>query len=66
MLLGVSKVVRGVFDLGSPDVRRLVADLKAELGEECYRELYDLGAAKSKEDAVRAMCAEAGVEPTTS
>jgi predicted ATPase/DNA-binding SARP family transcriptional activator len=60
-MLGVSKVVRGMFDVGNPDVQQLVADLKAELGERRYAELYDIGATQSKEDAVRATCLEAGV-----
>jgi predicted ATPase/DNA-binding SARP family transcriptional activator len=65
-LLGVSKVVRGVFDIGNPDVRELVEQLKAELGEERYAELYALSAAGSKEDAVRTTCQEVGVIAPTS
>jgi hypothetical protein len=61
-LLGVSQVVRGMFDAGSPEVRRLVGNLKAELGEQRYAELYRLGAGKSKKDAVAWAVRTAGVE----
>ncbi|HEV7977494.1 BTAD domain-containing putative transcriptional regulator [Amycolatopsis sp.] len=50
-MLGTSQVIRGTFDAGNPEVRRLVAHLKAELGEQRYAELYRLGAEKSKKDA---------------
>jgi len=52
ILLGTSKVIRGTFDAGNPEVRRLVAHLEAELGEQRYAELYRLGAEKSKKDAL--------------
>jgi predicted ATPase/DNA-binding SARP family transcriptional activator len=62
-LLGVSQVVRGVFDAGNPEVRRLVGHLEAELGERRYAELYRLGAEKSKKDASAWLSRTAGVAP---
>jgi hypothetical protein len=60
-LLGMSQVVRGTFDAGNPEVRRLVADLKAGLGEQRYAELYRVGSGKSKKDALDWLYRMAGV-----
>jgi tetratricopeptide (TPR) repeat protein len=62
-ILGTSQVIRGTFDAGNPDIRRMVADLKAELGEQRYAELYRLGSSMSKKDATAWVTAKAGIGP---
>lgn len=58
-ILGTSQVIRGTFDEGNPDIRRLVGRLEAELGERRYAELYRLGSGMSKKDALAWVAAKA-------
>jgi predicted ATPase/DNA-binding SARP family transcriptional activator len=61
-MLGTSQVIRGAFDKGSPELRRLVTHLEAELGERRYAELYRLGSGMSKKDALAWVAGQAGIE----
>jgi predicted ATPase/DNA-binding SARP family transcriptional activator len=54
--LAASAVIRGRLDLGSPELRTLIADLRAELPR--YDELYDEACALSKADAIDWVLAE--------
>ncbi|MEU0792811.1 BTAD domain-containing putative transcriptional regulator [Amycolatopsis sp. NPDC005961] len=51
-MLGASALIRGRFDLGSPEVRELIAQLRAELSDARYEELIAEARAMSKEDAI--------------
>nr|WP_246257012.1 BTAD domain-containing putative transcriptional regulator [Amycolatopsis anabasis] len=53
--LGMSESIRGAFDRGNPELRELIGELIAELGEPAYRAAYREGASMSKEDAVAAV-----------
>lgn len=57
-MLGASALIRGRFDLGSPEVRELIAHLRAELSDARYEELIAAVRAMSKEDAIAAVYAE--------
>ncbi|WP_435154520.1 BTAD domain-containing putative transcriptional regulator [Amycolatopsis sacchari] len=52
--LGVTKVVRGAFDDGDPELRALVAELKAVLGAG-FESAFRAGAELGKEDAIEAL-----------
>jgi tetratricopeptide (TPR) repeat protein len=58
--LGTSAVIRGRFDLGSPEVRELIAHLRAELSEARYEELITAVRSMSKEDAIAEVYATIG------
>ncbi|WP_329054365.1 winged helix-turn-helix domain-containing protein [Amycolatopsis sp. NBC_01488] len=59
-MLGTSARIRGRFDLGSPEVRELIAHLREELSEARYEELIAAALAASKEDAIAGVYAEIG------
>ncbi|UJW34687.1 winged helix-turn-helix domain-containing protein [Saccharothrix sp. AJ9571] len=59
-MLGISTRLRGVLDLGEPEVRELMANLTAELGEPAYEAAYLYGSQLSKEDAIAEFLARAG------
>ncbi|MFF0862712.1 BTAD domain-containing putative transcriptional regulator [Nonomuraea sp. NPDC003560] len=50
--LGMSHVIRGVFDEGDPDLRRLVPVLAGRLGDAGYREAYRRGADLPRQEAI--------------
>ncbi|MGW4520581.1 ATP-binding protein [Amycolatopsis sp. NPDC004378] len=54
-LLGTSALIRGRFDLGNPDVRELIADLRARLSDTKYDEVVAAVRGMSKEDAIAEM-----------
>ncbi|MFI9580615.1 BTAD domain-containing putative transcriptional regulator [Streptomyces sp. NPDC052236] len=58
--LGMSQVIRGVFDKGDPQLRELVAELTGRLGEAGYQEAYRLGAELPREDALNRLTEESG------
>jgi tetratricopeptide (TPR) repeat protein len=58
--LGASALIRGRFDLGSPEVRELIAHLRAELSDARYEELIAAVRAMSKEDAIAELYAAIG------
>ncbi|MEU4247828.1 BTAD domain-containing putative transcriptional regulator [Amycolatopsis sp. NPDC026612] len=57
-LLAASAVVRGRLDLGSPEVRALIADLRVALPD--YDTRYEQGRAVSKEDAIAWLLTDLG------
>jgi predicted ATPase/DNA-binding SARP family transcriptional activator len=59
-LLATSALIRGRFDLGSPEVRELIAHLRAELSDARYEELVASVRAMSKEDAIAEVYAAIG------
>jgi tetratricopeptide (TPR) repeat protein len=58
--LGMSQVIRGVFDEGDPRLRDLVDGLTGRLGEAGYREAYRLGAELPRKDALNRLTEESG------
>ncbi|GLY68549.1 BTAD domain-containing putative transcriptional regulator [Amycolatopsis taiwanensis] len=56
--LGVTEALRGAFDAGDPELRELVAALRAELGDQSYVDSYRRGAGLSRSDAGRLLLAE--------
>ncbi|MFE5284717.1 BTAD domain-containing putative transcriptional regulator [Nocardia sp. NPDC056611] len=50
--LGLSEVIRGIFDHGEPELATLVATLTERLGEDAYRRAYRLGADLSRPEAL--------------
>lgn len=50
--LGTSQAIRGVFDRGEPELRDLVAELTARLGEQDYRAAYRRGAEMPRQEAL--------------
>lgn len=63
--LGMSQVVRGVFDEGDPQLRELVGEVAGRLGAAAYEEAYGLGAGLPRADALNRLTGEAG-QPVTS
>ncbi|WP_134661983.1 MULTISPECIES: BTAD domain-containing putative transcriptional regulator [unclassified Amycolatopsis] len=57
-LLALSAVVRGRFDLGSPEVRELIENLTRELGEERYEALVAETSQLDRAEAIEAVRAE--------
>ena len=60
-LLGLVVVIRGRLDMGNPDVRRLIDDLRTALPDR-YDELFESTRSLSKEDAMAASFAEVGID----
>ncbi|KAA2262752.1 AfsR/SARP family transcriptional regulator [Solihabitans fulvus] len=50
--LGMSQVVRGAFDRGDPELRALIDDLTARLGEPAYTRAFDRGAGLPRAEAL--------------
>ncbi|MCO1577181.1 winged helix-turn-helix domain-containing protein [Crossiella sp. SN42] len=50
--LGLSQALRGSFDHGDPELRSLIAQLTAGLGETAYHQAFQLGAELSAESAL--------------
>jgi hypothetical protein len=63
--LGMSQVIRGVFDDGEPELRDLVAELIGRLGETSYHEAYRRGSEMPRQDALNRLAEESG-QPITS
>ncbi|MGW0909142.1 BTAD domain-containing putative transcriptional regulator [Streptomyces sp. NPDC002853] len=63
--LGMSQVVRGVFDEGDPQLRELVGEVAERLGAAGYEEAYGRGAGLARADALNRLTGEAG-QPVTS
>ncbi|MGW0802470.1 BTAD domain-containing putative transcriptional regulator [Nonomuraea sp. NPDC002799] len=59
--LGMSQVIRGLFDEGAPELRVLVAELIGRLGEDGYRAAYRRGAELPRQDALNHLKATASV-----
>ncbi|MEV4052765.1 BTAD domain-containing putative transcriptional regulator [Amycolatopsis sp. NPDC049688] len=57
-VLAASAVIRGRLDLGSPEVRALIAELRAELPD--YESRYEAGRAVSKKDTIAWLLADLG------
>ncbi|MFF0312663.1 ATP-binding protein [Streptosporangium sp. NPDC004379] len=51
-VLGAAHALRGVPDVGDPDVRRVSRELRAALGPEAYRAAYDRGRGLGRDDAL--------------
>ncbi|MCT4353801.1 winged helix-turn-helix domain-containing protein [Streptomyces sp. Je 1-79] len=49
---GVTRAIRGAFDLGDPQMRTLTADLITKLGEPAYRAAYERGADLPRQEAL--------------
>lgn len=58
--LGMSELVRGVFDHGDPELGALIAELVEELGEDGYREAFRKGAEIPRQDALDRLAEVAG------
>ncbi|MEV6861380.1 BTAD domain-containing putative transcriptional regulator [Streptosporangium subroseum] len=58
--LGMSQVIRGAFDDGSPELRDLVAELIEQLGEASYHEAYRRGSELPRQDALNRLAEESG------
>lgn len=58
--LGMSRVIRGVFDEGDPQLRELVAELIGRLGDAGYHEAYRRGAELPRQDALNRLTEESG------
>jgi len=56
MALGLVHAIRGVFDNGSPELRELIGEITAEIGESAYVEAYRVGAELTKAGAIAALC----------
>ncbi|WP_214412430.1 AfsR/SARP family transcriptional regulator [Sphaerisporangium fuscum] len=52
LLLGVATALRGVPDLGQPEVTELTAKVRVALGREAYQHAYERGARMSREEAI--------------
>ncbi|WP_318782531.1 ATP-binding protein [Nonomuraea africana] len=50
--LGTSQAIRGVFDRGEPELRELVSELTARLGDQEYGEIYRRGAETPRQEAL--------------
>ncbi|MFC4534918.1 BTAD domain-containing putative transcriptional regulator [Sphaerisporangium dianthi] len=50
--LGMSRAIRGAFDQGDPELRRLAEALRGRLGEEAYEQCYRLGAELPRDEAL--------------
>ncbi|MFG2769718.1 BTAD domain-containing putative transcriptional regulator [Streptomyces sp. NPDC048350] len=61
--LGMTRAIRGAFDFGAPELRRLTADLTTTLGEAAYAGAYDRGATLPREEALALLTGE-GAEST--
>ncbi|TNC27989.1 BTAD domain-containing putative transcriptional regulator [Amycolatopsis alkalitolerans] len=59
--LGVTEVVRGVFDRGDPELAELASVCRRELGEAGFESAYRTGAEMSKEDALASLRTEFGI-----
>ncbi|MGW5867509.1 BTAD domain-containing putative transcriptional regulator [Streptomyces sp. NPDC055239] len=64
--LGMSQVVRGVFDEGDPQLAELVAELVGLLGDAGYADAYGRGAGLPRADALNRLTEEAGQPVVTS
>ncbi|WP_153028820.1 BTAD domain-containing putative transcriptional regulator [Amycolatopsis sp. YIM 10] len=60
-MLGLSEALRGIFDLGDPDLIEAVESLTAVLGESAYQDAYLRGSRLSKEDATAELFAQVGI-----
>ncbi|WP_336216809.1 BTAD domain-containing putative transcriptional regulator [Nonomuraea sp. LPB2021202275-12-8] len=58
--LGMSQVIRGMFDDGAPELRALVAELIRRLGADGYHEAYRRGAELPRQDALNRLAEQAG------
>ncbi len=59
-LLGAGKLLRGRMDLGEPDIRRLVDDLREHFGEQRYEALLVQDAGLSRADLISWIIQEVG------
>lgn len=50
--VGLSLALRGILDVGDPELRELIGKLKQELGGEDYERVFATGTALSKDDAM--------------
>lgn len=57
--LGMSQVIRGAFNQGDSELRRVVAALTDELGEDGYRAAYRSGATLHRDDALNLLADQA-------
>ncbi|MEU4269781.1 BTAD domain-containing putative transcriptional regulator [Streptomyces sp. NPDC026092] len=61
---GMSRVVRGAFDHGDPQMRALAERLTAQLGENAYREAFQRGVTMPRQEAL-ALLTECAAPPGT-
>ncbi|MFB6948807.1 BTAD domain-containing putative transcriptional regulator [Streptomyces niveus] len=59
-VLGMSQVIRGLFDEGDGQLRELVAELRGRLGEARYARAYGRGAGLPRQDALNRLTEESG------
>ncbi|MFE4611414.1 BTAD domain-containing putative transcriptional regulator [Streptomyces niveus] len=59
-VLGMSQVIRGLFDEGDGQLRELVAELRGRLGEAGYARAYGRGAGLPRQDALNRLTEESG------
>ncbi|MGW6506419.1 ATP-binding protein [Streptomyces niveus] len=59
-VLGMSQVIRGLFDEGDGQLRSLVAELRGRLGEAGYARAYGRGAGLPRQDALNRLTEESG------
>ncbi|MEV8353541.1 BTAD domain-containing putative transcriptional regulator [Streptomyces niveus] len=59
-VLGMSQVIRGLFDEGDGQLRELAAELRGRLGEERYARAYGRGAGLPRQDALNRLTEESG------
>ncbi|MGW1015260.1 BTAD domain-containing putative transcriptional regulator [Streptomyces niveus] len=59
-VLGMSQVIRGLFDEGDNQLRELVAELRGRLGEARYARAYGRGAGLPRQDALNRLTEESG------
>ncbi|MFE3195107.1 BTAD domain-containing putative transcriptional regulator [Nocardia sp. NPDC059240] len=57
--LGLSEVLRGIFDHGEPELATLTAELTSILGEDEFRAAYRRGSELTRSDALEQLAAEA-------
>ncbi|NYI89043.1 putative ATPase [Amycolatopsis endophytica] len=53
--LGLTEAVRRVFDRGDPELRAMIASLRAELGDDAYEAAYQRGSALTTDEAIEAV-----------
>ncbi|OLF07896.1 hypothetical protein BU204_35340 [Actinophytocola xanthii] len=61
--LGLSQVIRGTFDRGSPELRELTEDLRARLGPAGYARAFAEAAGMPRADALRRLALTCAVSP---
>jgi predicted ATPase/DNA-binding SARP family transcriptional activator/tetratricopeptide (TPR) repeat protein len=61
--LGMSEVIRGLFDHGDPELRALAGRLVEQLGEDGYREAFNRGAGMPRQEAINRLAEQTTPAP---